>query len=147
MNEQQADFYQKIRIEIKNYLNSEKGKDYKWSEYLLAAPDLFHLLVKLTLDEEVMIKDKAILGIAIAYFLSPIDIIPEAFFGPVGLLDDIAVAAYALNLIVNNYPELARKHWAGEQDLLVLIQNILTKADDMIGSKLINKIKKLFGGK
>ncbi len=48
MNEEQQDFYKKLREKIQNYLNKHNSK---YTEYLLLAPDLFHLLVKLSLEE------------------------------------------------------------------------------------------------
>lgn len=34
---------------------------------------------------------------ALAYLISPIDLIPERIFGPLGLVDDVAVLLWALN--------------------------------------------------
>lgn len=34
--------------------------------------------------------------ICIAYILSPIDIIPEAFLGPLGVMDDAGIAAFGV---------------------------------------------------
>jgi len=71
--------------------------------------------------------------------------LPEAFLGPVGYLDDIAVAAFILNDLLNEVdPQIVRKHWAGEQDVLDLIKTILANADKMIGSKMWKKIRKKF---
>ena len=41
--------------------------------------------------------------LAILYILSPIDIIPEFLFGPVGLIDDAAVLAYLMKLIYDRF--------------------------------------------
>ncbi len=48
------------------------------------APDLLHLLCKLTIDEDVPVKERAKLAAAIAYFISPIDLVPEAIVGIIG---------------------------------------------------------------
>ncbi|MBT8350877.1 MAG: DUF1232 domain-containing protein [Deltaproteobacteria bacterium] len=126
------------------WIHSEEGKDHKWSEYLLAAPDLFHLLCKLSIDKDVPVKEKAMLAGAIAYFVSPIDLVPEAIVGPIGYVDDISLAAYVLNQIVNNTdPEVLKRHWAGDGDLLDLIQHILERADKMVGSGLWNKLRNM----
>ncbi len=141
----QRDFYQKMRDTIRAWLNN-KGVDYKFAEYLLAAPDLFHLLGKLALDKEVPASEKAKLAGAIAYFMSPIDLIPEALTGPVGYVDDIVVAAIVLNSFVNNTnAEMVTRHWAGDKDVLELIQQILQVAEEMVGSGLWQKILKSFG--
>jgi uncharacterized membrane protein YkvA (DUF1232 family) len=68
---------------------------------------------------------------------------PEAILGPIGYLDDLAIAAYVLNNIINNNsPEIIQKHWVGDGDVLLLIKGVLAKADEMIGSGLWGKIKK-----
>lgn len=145
MEKKHLDFYKKIRSDVKRWMNENLDKDNKWADYVLAAPDLFHLLSKLSLDNEIPTNKKLKLLGGIAYFISPIDLIPEMFLGPLGYLDDIAVAAYILNELINEVdPQIVRKHWAGEQDILVLIKTILANADEMIGSKLWKKIKKRF---
>ena len=141
---QNPDFYHELRAKFKNWLDSEEGKNHKWAEYLLAAPDLFHLLCKLSIDKDVPISEKAKLAGAIAYFVSPIDLLPEALIGPLGYADDVSLAAYVLNQIVNKTdPEVIQRHWAGEGDVLELIQRILERADEMVGSGLWRKLKDL----
>ncbi|MCH7724376.1 MAG: DUF1232 domain-containing protein [Bacteroidetes bacterium] len=145
MNERQSDFYQKIRNDVKHWLNDNLDKENKWVDYILAAPDLFHLLCKLTADSKIPSNKKLKLVAGIAYFISPIDLLPEAFLGPIGYLDDIAVTAYILNDLINEVdPQIVRNHWAGDSDILDLIKTILANADKMIGSKLWKKIRKRF---
>jgi len=146
MATQENDFYQNLREKFRDWLDSDKGKSHKYAEYLMLAPDLFHLMCKLTIDPHVETKDKAKLAGAIAYFVSPIDLIPEAIVGPVGYVDDIALAAYVLNSIINSTdPAIIEKHWAGEGDVLESVKNILKVADDMVGSRLWKKLKGMLG--
>ncbi|MFA8451812.1 MAG: YkvA family protein [Bacteroidales bacterium] len=141
------DFYQSLRKQFKEWLETKAGKNHKYAEYLMFAPDLFHLLCKLTMEKEVSVADKAKLGAAIAYFVSPIDLIPEGIVGPVGYADDIALAAIVLNGIVNNTaPEVVQKHWAGDGDVLEVIKEILKVADEMLGTGLWEKVKNFFNG-
>ena len=70
--------------------------------------------------------------------------IPEALIGPLGYADDVSLAAYVLNQIVNKTdPEVIKRHWAGEGDVLELIQRILERADEMVGSGLWQKLRDL----
>jgi uncharacterized membrane protein YkvA (DUF1232 family) len=140
----QLDFYQQMRDSIRIWLEG-KGVNYQFTDYLLAAPDLFHLLCKLTIDKEVPVSEKAKLAGAIVYFVSPFDLLPEAVTGPVGYIDDVAVAAFVLNGLINKTnPKIVRRHWAGNNDILDLIQQILQVADEMVGSGLWAKIQKGF---
>ena len=101
-------------------------------------------MCKLAIDKDVPTKEKAMLAGAIAYFISPIDVIPEGIIGPAGYVDDIALAAFVLNSIITNCDEeIVLKHWAGEENLLDLIKRILKVADEMVGSSLWKKTKGL----
>jgi len=144
MAAQDGDYYQQLRAKFKAWIQTDEGKENRWAAYLLATPDLFHLLCKLSIDKDVPIKEKAKLAGAIAYFVSPIDLVPEALVGPIGYVDDISLAAFVLNQVVNNTdPEVVRNHWAGEGDVLELIKRILSKADEMVGSGLWTKLKNM----
>lgn len=147
MNEQQKDFYQKLRLEIKNWIEGPDGMKNKWAEYTLLAPDLFHLLVKLSVDPEVPASKKVkLLGI-IAYFISPLDLLPEALVGPAGYLDDIALAAIVLNDFLNEIdPRIVHRNWAGERDILLLIKTIVANANNIVGSGMYRKLKRIFRG-
>lgn len=146
MRDRNQDYYRQLRGQIRAWIVSDKGRSNRWAEYILFAPDLFHLLWKLSTDPDVPAKDKVKLAGALAYFISPIDLIPEAIFGPVGFVDDIALAAYVLNGVVNHTdPEVIRRHWAGESDVLDVIRRILAAADRMVGSGVWNKLKRLAG--
>jgi len=143
----QLDFYQQMRDSVRSWVKG-KGVDYKFADYLLAAPDLFHLLCKLAIDKDVPTGEKAKLAGAIAYFVSPVDLIPEALSGPVGYIDDVAMAAFVLNSIINKTsPEIVQRHWAGDKNILDLVQQILQVADEMVGSGLWTKIVKGFDTK
>ncbi len=137
------DFYQKLRQRIQDWAESEKGQTYRWARWILLAPDLFHLVVRLTVDPEVPFADKGKLAAVVAYFISPLDLLPELILGPTGFLDDVILTVYALNTIINHVdPMILRKHWAGDGDILILIQNILSLADQALGSGLFRRLKK-----
>ena len=140
MEEKYDDFYKKTRKQISGFLEKKK---FKYAEILLLAPDFFHLLVKLSMDKRIPSDKKLKFVVGIAYFIMPFDFFPEAILGPIGYMDDIAVAAFILNdYINNNSPDIVYEHWAGEGDLLASIQNILTVADNFLGKGLWDRIKK-----
>jgi uncharacterized membrane protein YkvA (DUF1232 family) len=142
MNDKHKDFYVNLRKKIEAY--SERHQS-KYMDYLLLAPDLFHLLVKLSMDKRVPAARKAKFLAVIAYFISPLDLLPEFLLGPIGYLDDIALTAYVLNEYINaNDPGVVRELWAGDQDILTALKNILLSADKMIGSGLWRKIRNRF---
>jgi uncharacterized membrane protein YkvA (DUF1232 family) len=144
--QRREDFYQAMRARIADWLE-RKGKGFRHAQLLLIAPDLFHLLTRLMLDSRIPVAEKAALGAALAYFISPIDLLPEAVLGPVGYVDDVALAALALNRVINaGHGEVAKELWAGDGDLLVVLQQILEVADQALGSGVWEKLKRHWRG-
>ncbi|AQQ53499.1 YkvA family protein [Planococcus lenghuensis] len=133
--QEQNDFYQKLREQIRHWAEN-KGMASKVLPYVMLAPDMFHLMMKLAMDDRIDGKSKALVGSGILYFFLPLDFLPEFLLGPGGFLDDVVVAAFILNTILNNYPkEILEEHWAGEDDLLDTLQNLVES-----GNKLVSKI-------
>jgi uncharacterized membrane protein YkvA (DUF1232 family) len=140
--QEHQDFYQRLRLRMRAWITSKAGRANRWAEYLMFAPDLFHLLCKLTMDPEVPMAHRARIAAAIAYFLSPLDLFAEVLLGPFGFIDDIALAAYVLHRLVNDTDEeIVRRHWAGEGDILQLVQRILKNADKMIGGWAMARLR------
>ena len=139
----QRDFYQRLRVRMRAWSSSKRGRSSKWTEYLLLAPDLFHLLCRLVLDPRVPAEHRAKLTAAIAYYIAPVDFFAELLLGPFGFIDDIALAAFVLNgLIKDTPPEVLQAHWAGDGDVLEWIKKILKSADEMLGQRLFGKVRK-----
>ena len=81
---------------------------------------------------------------AIAYFISPIDLLPEAFLGPFGFADDIIVAALVLHGLINNTsPDVVERHWPGDDNVLDVIKKIINVSDRLVGKKVMQKIRKI----
>jgi len=136
-------FYDKLRARIEAFIR-EKGINGKLTGYLLLAPDLFVLLARLMMDKRVSLQAKAVVGIAVAYFIAPVDFIPEVVLTGLGLMDDIILAVYALRRVLADVDEaVVREHWNGEQDLLAVITRIIREADELVGQKIAGKLKKV----
>ncbi|WP_419660035.1 conserved uncharacterized protein, DUF1232 [Desulfosarcina variabilis str. Montpellier] len=146
--QKQKDFYVKLREKVTAWYDKKIDKKPEYADYILLIPDFFYLLVKLTLDDRVPAIDKAKFAGTLAYIFSPIDFLPEAFFGPLGYLDDLVLACYVLNLYLNQKEEANRlvvsELWPGDQDVLGTIQSVLQKADKWIGSGTLNKLKEVY---
>jgi len=142
-SDRNEDFYRKLRRKIQVWLDKKGGSGSRWADVLMSGPDLFYLMWKLSLHPEVPAKSKRILAAALVYFILPFDLFPEAVFGPVGYLDDVALAAYVLNRIINDTPpQLVKQYWLGERDVLMVIKNILINADRFIGKGLWDRVRR-----
>ncbi|MGM0897953.1 MAG: YkvA family protein [Bacillota bacterium] len=134
--EKQQDFYQKLRVKVHNWLENRSSKLDSAGQFVFFAPDLFHLLTRLMLDGRIDKKSKAYVGAGILYFMAPVDLIPEVLIGPAGYMDDVIVAVYVINTVLNRFPkEVITEHWAGDEDLL----KVLGKLADS-GNKLTAKL-------
>lgn len=138
-------FFEQLKNKIADWAQSDDGKNNKWTQFIMLVPNLFKLICRLAVDPDVSAANKAILAGVIVYFISPIDIMPEAVMGPIGYLDDIALVAFALNAMINNTnPQIVQKHWDGTEDILNVIKSILEVADKMLGAQALNKVKGVF---
>lgn len=90
-------------------------------------PDVARLLARLAREPRVPWHAKAIAAGAVAYVLSPVDVIPE-FLGPVGQVDDVYLVTKALRHLFNTAGyDVVRQHWAGSDDgfaLLLIVAGI-----------------------
>jgi uncharacterized membrane protein YkvA (DUF1232 family) len=131
----EADFYRKLRRKIRHYL-ATRGP-FRYADILLLAPDMFHVLCRLVADPRIPAFEKAKLGATLAYFISPIGLIPEGITGPIGYIDDVALAAYVLrSLLGSEHAHVVREHWAGDQDVLAAVQGVLAVVEGAIGGAL-----------
>jgi uncharacterized membrane protein YkvA (DUF1232 family) len=140
-------FYHKIRDRVKRWARKREIPDQQL-EYLLAAPDLFVLLSRLALDDRVPASTKAKVAAGIAYFLSPLDMVPD-FLGPAGFLDDVVVAAWIVYTICEELdaldPSILEEHWAGEEDVLQRVTDIVARAEDVLDKGLCFVLYRLRG--
>ncbi|WP_036126001.1 YkvA family protein [Lysinibacillus sphaericus] len=131
--QEQQDFYQKLRMKLVAFLGSKKGKKNKFAPYLMFVPDLFHLLIKTVTDAGVDKKSRALIGASIAYFVLPIDLMPEGLLGFGGYLDDVVLATFVINTIINRLgPEVVEKHWTGDDKLLHVLQKVAEVSDEVV---------------
>ena len=85
-----------------------------------------------------------LLASGVAYYIFPIDLIPEAFVGPIGFLDDLVFGVYILNrMVADTDVTILRDHWPGSEDVLTIIQKVLGAADSLIGTKMVDRIKRM----
>ncbi|WP_373688791.1 YkvA family protein [Brevibacillus daliensis] len=140
-------YYDKLRERVESFIK-EKGISDQIAHYVLLAPDLFVLLARLLVDKRVSTSSKATAAFAVAYFISPVDLIPEVITGPIGYLDDIVLAVYALRkILIDTDQVIVLEHWNGKDDLLQVITNTIQKADDLVGSNILKKIESLLFNK
>jgi uncharacterized membrane protein YkvA (DUF1232 family) len=138
-------FYDRLRSRILETVERRGGKlPEDVIIALLLVPDIFILLVRLTLDKEVPRRARILIGGALAYFISPIDLLPELILGPIGYLDDLVVGvAVVSQVFTGDLEPYARKHWTGRQDLHVVLHDISAAARSLLGPGVHDRLKRL----
>lgn len=144
MQNQYRDFTQNLKEKINNWMKTPIGQKSKWAQYIRYTPELFHVIIKLSADKDLPATEKAKIAAVVSYFVSPLDLIPEEFWGALGYVDDIALAAYVLKHIQKSAgPEFVKKYWQPERDIQVFIDAIIDVAEEMVGANYWKKLKEL----
>lgn len=119
-------YYLRLRGELAEWAD-RRAPDAAWLRWVMLAPDLFRLYVRLLLDERVSRSAKLKLLGALAYIVLPYDLVPEALLGPVGFVDDVYVASVLIAEMTRGHwvPRgLLEEHWAGPTDTLDFVMHI-----------------------
>lgn len=139
------DFYQRVRGKIVTWAQGA-GTGKEVTQYILLIPDLMALLVRLMADPRVSSQLKAEIAAASAYIIIPVDLMPEAVMGPAGLIDDAIIGMIALNRVVKAMgqagEDVLRQYWDGDDDILMLMENLLKRADKFVSGTVWNGIKR-----
>jgi uncharacterized membrane protein YkvA (DUF1232 family) len=81
-------------------------------------PDCAVLFARLARDPRVRRRDRAALGLLVAYLATPIDLIPD-LLPVIGQLDDAILAALVLRAVLRGAgPDVVREHWPGPEPSL-----------------------------
>lgn len=138
-------FYDRLRERVVRYVERRGGKlGAGTTEALLLIPDVFILVLRLAFDKDVPKENRMLLGSALAYFVMPIDLLPEAFTGAAGYMDDMILALMVLSQAFGDELEpYAAKHWSGSVSIRKTLHDILGAAHSLLGHDLYEKLKDL----
>ncbi|HZG44595.1 MAG TPA: DUF1232 domain-containing protein [Longimicrobium sp.] len=104
-------------------------------------PSFLRLLMGLARDRRVSVVDKALVGVAVAYFFLPEDAIPDFAAPYVGQVDDVVVLGVALGRLLSNVgSEVLLDHWHGDMETLEQAMAVLDRASGALPGALRNLI-------
>lgn len=137
-------FYDRLRGKIETYVAERGGvAGDKAAQALLLVPDVFVFLLRLMLDPDVPRAKRALIGSAIAYFVLPVDLLPEAMVGPGGFVDDLVLALAVLSQSFGSELEpWAQKYWSGSRKLRTVLRDVLQSAHGLLGTDLHGRLRK-----
>ena len=101
-------------------------------------PNFLKLLYRLLKDSRVPNAEKAVLIGAIAYVISPIDLIPD-FIPFIGEVDDLYVVSLTILRLLNRAPaEVVHEHWEGGGDIARIVGRIAQAATFILPKRVAN---------
>jgi uncharacterized membrane protein YkvA (DUF1232 family) len=111
----------------------------------LLLPNIVKLVFRLLTDPRVPRRAKITLGMAAAYAVSPIDLIPEVI--PVlGWADDVLLIMFAIDSLIDRAgPEIVTEHWDGPGDILQLVREVVGVSRSLVPKRLGSMIDRLSG--
>ena len=111
----------------------------------LMLPNIVKLIGRLLLDPRVPRRAKITLGIAAAYVMSPIDLIPDVI-PVIGWADDVLLVLFAIDSLIERAgPEIVDEHWDGPGDLLSLVREAVGLSRSIMPKRLTAIIDRLSG--
>jgi uncharacterized membrane protein YkvA (DUF1232 family) len=138
-------FYDRLRGRIRSYLERRApGLDARVVDALLAAPDFFVLLLRLSLDRNVPVESRRLIAGALAYFVLPVDLLPEALLGPAGYLDDVVFAATVIGHVMSDGLEpFVDRYWSGDRRVRQVLRDVSDSARSLLGGGLYGRLQRL----
>jgi uncharacterized membrane protein YkvA (DUF1232 family) len=129
MENQFKDFYDVLSDNLESYQG-------EYASFIDHGPKLFKLLTGL-LDEKDLTPDLRLkISAAIAYYVVPMDVIPEQIYGPYGYIDDIYITVYIIKMIADEFGfNFLEKHWEGEGTLESVIKECHQKSIEVLEDK------------
>lgn len=111
----------------------------------LMLPNLVKLVGRLLLDPRVPRRAKITLGLAGAYVVSPIDIIPD-IIPVIGWADDVILMMFAIDSLIERAgQEIVEEHWDGPGDLLSMVREVVGLSRQVLPKRFGGAIDRLYG--
>ncbi|HEX6219492.1 MAG TPA: YkvA family protein [Acidimicrobiia bacterium] len=112
---------------------------------VMMMPNIVKLVGRLLKDPRVPRRAKITLGLAAAYVMSPIDLIPEVI-PLVGWADDVVILMFAIDSLIERAgSDIVEEHWDGPGDLLGLVRDVVGVSRNVVPKRLGQIIDRLSG--
>ena len=140
-------WYDMWRDRIHRWIREKAGSE--WADFLALFPDLLMLCVGLATDKRIPKDLRSALAVAVAYVLSPFDLMPEAVVGVAGLVDDLGMLAMVLSIVFGALDletdvlrEVLRDRWHGREDPVKTVARIVKKFKRKYG-RLLRSLRRI----
>ena len=129
MENQFKDFYDVLSDNLESFQG-------EYASFIDHGPKLFKLLTDV-LNEKNLTPDLRLkISAAIAYYVVPMDVIPEQIYGPYGYIDDIYITVYIIKKIADEFGfTFLENHWEGEGKLESVVEECYEKSLEVLQDK------------
>ena len=111
----------------------------------LMLPNLVKLVGRLLLDPRVPRRAKITLGLAAAYVVSPLDLIPD-MIPVIGWADEVILILFAIDSLIERAgDEIVAEHWDGPGDLLAMVREGVGLSRQILPKRFGSAIDRLYG--
>lgn len=121
------DFIEALEKQVAEYRGT-------WREVVALAPSYAALMLHLLNDPRMTREHRLLADAALAYLISPDDVIPEDQVGPYGYLDDIFCCAYVATRIAEELSwEALEEGWTGDGTARDSSERLLGREQELLG--------------
>ena len=132
------DFYCTLLENLENF-------DGEYASFIDCGPNLFKLLCDL-LDQDINTDLRLKICGAIAYYVVPMDVIPEQIYGPYGYIDDIFMSVYALRIVAEKYGyDFLQNIWGYDNNIKEVMDDCYEKSIEVLEEDDIKAILNYIG--
>ena len=129
MENEFKDFYDVLSDNLESYQG-------EYASFIDHGPYLFKLLTEVLNDAKVNQDLRLEISAAIAYYVVPMDVIPEQVYGPYGYIDDIFITVYVIKKIedILGY-EFLEYYWEGTGELETVVNECYDRSREVLQDK------------
>ena len=131
------DFYDTLLENLDNYTG-------EYESFIDYGPALFKLLCDL-LNEDIDKSLRLPICGAIAYYVTPEDIIPEQVYGPYGYIDDIYISSHVLKMVGDVHGWEFVESVSSNSEIYEIINECEVKSEEILSEDEIKRIKAYIG--
>lgn len=122
------DFIQVLKEQVERYGGTLR-------DVVLLAPVYATLMIHLLKDPRLARSQRLLVDAALAYLVSPNDVIPEDQVGPYGYLDDIFCCAYVATRLAEEVGwDVLEEGWTGEGTAHLVSTQLLGREQELLGT-------------
>jgi len=131
------DFYDTLIENLETYTG-------EYESFIDYGPSLFKLLCNL-LKSEIDYSLKLPICGAIAYYVTPDDVIPEHIYGPYGYIDDIYLSSYVLKMVASKHGYEFIQEKSSVNDIEKIIDECEAKSLEILSDDEVESIVSYIG--